>query len=463
MRILLKCPTRSRPAQFLRILNQYISLANRPDLLGICISCDLDDTTMTEMNIQHSIKNITHRVAWSNTYYGNSTNKIEAVNADIGDVSWPWEMVVIVSDDMVPQVKGYDDVLRSHMIAKFADTDGILWVNDGTQGDHLNTISIMGRKMYDSFGYLYHPAYKSLFCDTEFTDLCMTSLASKCTYIPHVLIKHEHPGTGFPQRNDALYARNNSFWYQDLMTYISRKQYEYDWTIMIPTIVGRESRLYTLLETIEERRKRICPSLKIEVRLSFDNREKKIGTKRQELLMSVKGKYMSFVDDDDLLTDAYFEDALATIQGNYHVCRLRGQMNQYTFTHSVANTLNKPMCEGDVFLRPPNHLNIMLSDIGKLFSFGDAIRGEDLDWTIRLAKSGILKNEYTSDYSRIHYIYNLGSRTVSNNIAETQRKISYEEMLKKVWLDGNPTLPQTSNKGNRSNGLSLSSRGFVSK
>jgi hypothetical protein len=463
MRILLKCPTRSRPAQFLRVLNQYVSLANRPDLIGICISCDIDDSTMTNESVQQSIKKITQRVTWSEIYYGNNTNKIEAVNADISSINWPWEIIVIVSDDMVPQVKGYDDILRSHMIAKFPDTDGILWLNDGTQADKLNTISIMGRKMYDSFGYLYHPAYKSLFCDTEFTDLCKGPLASKCTYIPYMLIRHEHPGTGFPNRNDALYMRNTSYWYQDMMTYISRKNYEYDWTIMIPTIVGRESNLYTLLESIEDRKKRICPSLKIEVRLSVDNREKKIGTKRQELLMSAKGKYISFIDDDDLVTDAYFEDALVTIQGNYHVCRLRGQMNQYTFTHSLQNTLDKPMCEGDVFIRPPNHLNIMLSDIGKLFSFKDAIRGEDLDWTIRLAKSQYLKVEYTSDHSRIHYIYNLGTRIIRPEEAESQRKTKYEEMLKMVWLDGNTILPQTSNIENRSIGLRLSSRGFVSK
>jgi glycosyltransferase involved in cell wall biosynthesis len=248
-----------------------------------------------------------------------------------------------------------------------------------------------------------------------------------------------------------------------MMTYILRKKYEYDWTIMIPTILGRESNLYTLLETIEDRKKRICPSLKIEVQLSFDNREKKIGTKRQELLTSAKGKYISFVDDDDLITDAYFEDALATIQGEYHVCRLRGQMSQYTFTHSIENTLDKPMCEGDVFLRPPNHLNIMLSDVGKLFSFKDAIRGEDLDWTIRLAKSQFLKKEYISDPSRIHYIYNLGNRIIRPEEAESQRKTKYEEMLKMVWLDGNPKPSQTTENEKRSGRLRLSSKGFVSK
>jgi hypothetical protein len=121
------------------------------------------------------------------------------------------------------------------------------------------------------------------------------------------------------------------------------------------------------------------------------------------------------------------------------------------------------MCQGDVFLRPPNHLNILLTDIGKLFPFKNAVRGEDLDWTIRLARSNFLQNQYTSDPSRIHYIYNLGGRTISNDIAETQRRTSYEEMLKMVWLDGNPTLPQSNDIGIRSNGLRLSGRGFVSK
>ena len=171
MRILLKCPTRSRPAQFINVLNKYVSLANRPDLLGVCVSCDSDDETMRPDDIQYTIKNITYRAAWGEIYYGNSTTKIEAVNADVASVPWQWDILVLVSDDMVPQVKGYDDVIRSHMIANFPDTDGIIWVNDGTQGKNLNTISILGKKMYDSFGYIYEPSYKSLYCDTEFTDL----------------------------------------------------------------------------------------------------------------------------------------------------------------------------------------------------------------------------------------------------------------------------------------------------
>lgn len=461
MRILLKCPTRSRPSRFISVIKKYVSLAHRPDLLGVCVSCDLDDTTMTPADVQYEIKNAIHTVAWSEIYYGYSTSKIEAVNADMSSIPWQWDIVVVVSDDMVPQVKGYDDVLRSHMMANFPNTDGILWVNDGTQGSNLNTISIMGRTMYDSFGYIYNPSYKSLFCDTEFTDLCVGSLASKCTYIPYILIRHEHPGTGYPDRNDNLYARNQQYWSTDMQTYIRRKAYAYDWSILIATIPGRELALQSLISCIHEKRKAICPEIRIDIQIAFDNREKKIGRKRQELLQSAKGKYFSFIDDDDMVTDAYFEDARATIMGEFHCCRLRGQMNQYTFTHSIENTLDKPMCEGDVFLRPPNHLNLMMTGIGSLVPFRDATRGEDLDWTIRLAQSGWLKTEYRSDPSRIHYIYNLGTRTVDARTAELQRTTNYQTMLTLVWKDGGATeAPAVDTRRTR---LRLGAKGFVSK
>jgi hypothetical protein len=462
MRILLKCPTRSRPQQFLSVLQKYVSLASRPDLLGVCVSCDVDDTTMTPADVQYAIKNITHVTDWTTIYYGNNTSKIEAVNADISSIPWNWDILLLVSDDMVPQIKGYDDILRNHMIANFPDTNGILWVNDGTQGEKLNTISIMGRAMYTSFGYIYHPTYKSLFCDTEFTDICKNSLASQCKYIPYVLIRHEHPGTGFPERNDALYAKNQTYWSRDMYTYISRKKYEYDWSILIATIAGREEKLQRLLATINELRLRICPDLRIEICTSFDNREKTIGTKRQELLQGAKGKYFSFIDDDDLVTDAYFEDALATIKGNFHTCRLRGQMSQYTFTHSIENTLDMPMFVGDAFVRPPNHLNVTMTDIGRVIPFKNARQGEDLDWTIRLAQTGWLKSEYQSDPSRIHYIYDLGTRTIHPGTAEWQRTTSYQTMLKMVWRDGGASEP-TPSGDIRKPGLRLGARGFVSK
>jgi hypothetical protein len=243
---------------------------------------------------------------------------------------------------MVPLVKGYDDVVRSHMMASFPDTNGILWFNDGHQADKLNTLSVMGKVMYRSFGYIYHPSYKSFYCDTEFTDLCRGSLKSKCLYIPTCIVRHEHPGHGYGGF-DSLYIKNQAAWTEDMDMYISRKVHPVDWTILIPTIPGRERTLQTLIRSIHGFRQRVCPTLRITITLGFDNREATIGAKRHAMLQAAEGKYVSFIDDDDSVTAHYFEDAAACIRGNFDCMRLRGQISQYTFTHSVANKLTDPM------------------------------------------------------------------------------------------------------------------------
>ena len=456
MRILLKLPTRSRPRSALTTLKQYLELANNLDLLGICVSCDNDDETMNNTFVKDEMMRMMEFVAWKGVFFGNNQTKIEAVNADIQRVPWAWDIIVLVSDDMVPQVKGYDDAIRSHMMARFPDTDGIVWVNDGTQGHKLNTLSILGRKMYERFDYIYHPSYKSLFCDTEFTDYCTPD---NSVYIPYCLIKHEHPGTGFPEKGDSLYAKNQTHWNDDMFNYIERKTYAYDWSILIPTITGREKTLQRLLNSINQRRERVCPELKIEICLSFDNKEDSVGRKRHQLLQGARGKYMSFIDDDDDITDAYFEDARECIKGNYHVCRLRGQIRQYTFTHSIEYDENSMLAVGDVFLRPPNHLNIMLREAARFVDFKDMKIAEDFDWSIRLSRYKFFSREYQSDPSRIHYIYNVGYE-IQDQMIESQRNRPVSSML----MFTQPVVvapPPPTNM--RVNGMRFTPRGFVSK
>jgi hypothetical protein len=158
MRLLLKFPTRSRPQQALRTLQAYCNMATSPELIGIAMSCDADDDSMSRTLVQDEFIRTMGRVAWNHIFYGNSKTKIEACNANMIEIAYPWDIVMLVSDDMIPIVKGYDDVIRSHMLASFPDTNGTLWFNDGHQENKLNTLSVMGRKMYDSFGYIYHPS-----------------------------------------------------------------------------------------------------------------------------------------------------------------------------------------------------------------------------------------------------------------------------------------------------------------
>jgi hypothetical protein len=117
----------------------------------------------------------------------------------------------------------------------------------------------------------------------------------------------------------------------------------------------------------------------------------------------------------------------------------------------------------------------MFSDIAKLIPFKNAVHGEDLDWTIVLLKSKFLEVEYTSDPSRIHYNYELGTREIGLGIAVQQQNITYEEMLKMIFTPaGEPIPPGTVSLGGmtlgklalqnqRESGLKLGPRGFVSK
>lgn len=59
--------------------------------------------------------------------------------------------------------------------------------------------------MYERFGYIYHPAYKSFYCDLEFTDEVYGM--KKAVYISQVIIQHKW--SGGPKSRDALYRRNS--------------------------------------------------------------------------------------------------------------------------------------------------------------------------------------------------------------------------------------------------------------
>lgn len=467
MRILLKCPTRSRPSRIIDTLRAYATLARDRANIGVALSCDEDDTSMTQVSIQRDLNGLLGGFAWNRIFFSKNTSKIAACNANMNEIDYPWDIVVLVSDDMIPRLEGWDDAIRTHMKAYFPDTNGILWFNDGHQADKLNTLCIFGRKFYESQGYIYHPDYKSLFCDTELTDRCKTDLAPICKYIPYTIIRHEHPGTGYKEKMDPLYARNQVFWNQDLHTYIRRKVYPYDWSILIPTIPGRDAGLTRLVESIREKVDRISPHLRIQLCISFDNKESSIGVKRQSLLDEAKGKYLSFIDDDDEITDAYIEDLSEMIRGGYHTMRLRGQMSQYTFVHSTEMTMSSPMATMDdppVFQRPPNHLNPMIADAAKLVPFKNAVHGEDLDWTLGLFRTKYLETEYRSDPSRIHYIYNLGARVVHPETVDMQRKMNYESMLGLIFTPaGSISKSPTTDQAFGPRQLRLTGRGFVSK
>jgi hypothetical protein len=185
MKLLVKFPTRGRPDKFFTVLDRYYYGAKRKDLTSFLVTCDLDDASMNNDAVRQKLQGYKNLAV----IYGNSKSKIEAVNADM--IHAPeYDIILLASDDMVPEEKGYDEIIRQKMTDLYPDTDGVLWFFDGYRRD-FNTLCILGKKYFERFGYIYHPSYKSFWCDNEFTDVA--NQLGKQTFIDKVIIRHIHP------------------------------------------------------------------------------------------------------------------------------------------------------------------------------------------------------------------------------------------------------------------------------
>jgi hypothetical protein len=216
MKLLIKFPTRNRPAKFIKILKVYHSLLDDKNTKFI-VSCDNDDETMNNDGMKEFVNDLTDINI--ELCFNDNKSKIEAVNANMENIDFG--IVLLASDDMVPVVQGFDTVIKNKMTEYYPDTDGVLWFNDGYQGNKLNTLCILGKKYYDRFNYIYNPEYKSVWSDNEFMDVA--NILNKQTYFDEVIIRHEHPDWGFG-KNDLIHQeniKNESF---DRMVYANRKK-----------------------------------------------------------------------------------------------------------------------------------------------------------------------------------------------------------------------------------------------
>lgn len=215
MTLLIKFPTRGRKDKFLETFATYHAMCADIERVRFAISIDRDDQAMNDPAVIARLESQRH----TSVVVGTSQSKIDAVNRDM-DRFPDWDIVLLASDDMIPQVAGYDAVIRDRMQQYFPDTDGVLWFNDGFLQNRLNTLCILGRAYYERFQYIYYPGYRSTWCDNEFTDVA-TALG-KQQYFDEVLIRHEHPDWGYGQQ-DHIHHQNLNDLRHDKKLYKKRR------------------------------------------------------------------------------------------------------------------------------------------------------------------------------------------------------------------------------------------------
>lgn len=215
------------------VLSYYEKANNLNDMFWL-FSVDLDDSMDDIKDFSRFLKTLDN-VKFL-IFASSSKSKIDAINRDINKFTqnaefqfnpsniedgFRWDILLNISDDQFAEVQGYDDIIRDFM---GDDLDNSLWFYDGIQ-QRINTQEIVGRKYYERFNYIYHPAYKSLFCDDEST--AVAQMLGKLKKSDQCIIKHYHASQGFfPE--DALYEKNNKFWDIDGSVFAERKKNNFD-------------------------------------------------------------------------------------------------------------------------------------------------------------------------------------------------------------------------------------------
>ena len=209
--ILFKFPTRSRPDKFKAAIANITSLATKP--YKIIVTADADDTTMYNYAMMRWVGDQPNTVI----RYGTKVNKIEAVNRDIPVDGW--DILVVMSDDMVFTVKGFDEQISAAFDGNY---DQLVHFPDGYVNEKLVTLPIIGREYYQRFGYVYHPTYKSLFCDNEQMDVAIS--LGKYKYVNKSIFKHEHVAW-VGGHVDELLKETQSYYKEDEINYLRRKRF----------------------------------------------------------------------------------------------------------------------------------------------------------------------------------------------------------------------------------------------
>ena len=176
-------------------------------------------------------------------------------------------------------------------------------------------------------------------------------------------------------------------------------------SVLICSLESRKDMLNPLVKFITQQ---ADPSI-LEVSLSIDNGELSIGEKRNRLVKRAVGDYVSFVDDDDLVSDNYVSLILNAIKSNPDCCSLNGVIttnggDSRRFVHSLSC---KSWYEKDsVYYRTPNHLNAIKRSIVVQVPFPSIDHGEDRLFSDAVKR--LLRSEVKIQEVLYHYRYKSG-------------------------------------------------------
>ncbi len=198
-------------------------------------------------------------------------------------------------------------------------------------------------------------------------------------------------------------------------------------SILVPTVPSRIDSFFPRI--IKELHKQVGNRKEIEIIGLFDNKRKSTGSKRQDLLNLAQGEYLTFVDDDDRVTEDYVSSIMEAIEANpgidcivYNtICRVNGgppKLCKYGIEFEYGDIL-----DGKEWRGKPAHTMVWRSAIAKAHKFFDIMHGEDINWVKRAYKDIVTQHRidrvlyhYDAEYLRTSETTGLSDETIARNI-----------------------------------------------
>jgi glycosyltransferase involved in cell wall biosynthesis len=155
---------------------------------------------------------------------------------------------------------------------------------------------------------------------------------------------------------------------------------------------------------------------RVQILTLCDTKEISVGEKRNILLNKSIGRYVCFIDDDDVIATNYLSVIMSALNSNADVITFCGDYveNEIRTPFSISMVHRGNFNEPNMFYRLPNHLCPVKREIALSCQFTDKNFGEDSDYAEKINK--YLKNEYHIQEKLYFYMYDSNtSQTKPNN------------------------------------------------
>jgi hypothetical protein len=185
------------------------------------------------------------------------------------------------------------------------------------------------------------------------------------------------------------------------------------WTILIPTLGERRVLLERLLAGLLPQTEAFAG--RVMVTAWLNNGKPALPEIRQTLIETAATDYISFVDDDDLVSPDYVPSIMAALDdqpdyvGFQVQCYSDGVPTAVAY-HGLGNGRwrNTP----GRYFRDISHINPIKTSIARKVTFRKAKAGgpEDRVWADQLRRKSLLKSEVVIDRILYHYLYSTSTR-----------------------------------------------------